>query len=421
MQREALHTGRRNADERGVTVVFFAISLTALLAVGALVLGGSTGYTAVRNAQTAADSAALAGAATLRDHKRDWVTTPAGVVLDTVRSIAADNGTTLAPGGCELVDADYALTNSDADVIGECSQLATLSDADFKATAGVRVTVEDRRDVPLAAFLDQSTITGKAVAAATVQAVRDRVRAPFMLCAFASGHTPPLLQADGTTDPPYVVNEAAIGHEYLLWSDGNAMGDRNCGVSAWHGLVNTDVEYQIPSDPNDTTTWWDIDTGSRVGHLSGVLAGSDACTWARRQPDVGLQSGAPAVHADGGERHQRAPRLRPDGDVPDHLRRPRRRPWVLRIGAREQEGDLRNAGRRRRGRQRPGHHRPRRHQRDGGHQTRAVTGRDGGHLPREMASASRCVCWTTPRSTGLGSPIDQPVITAPSGKGLSLL
>ena len=67
----ALHRRIRcRRSDRGITVVFFALALTGILAVSALVLGGSVGYEAARNAQTAADAAALAGATRpLQNHK----------------------------------------------------------------------------------------------------------------------------------------------------------------------------------------------------------------------------------------------------------------------------------------------------------------------------------------------------------------
>lgn len=65
----------RRRGDRGVTVLFFAIALTGMLAVAGLVLGGSIGYTAVRNAQTAADAAALGGSGALQKHKQNWVDT----------------------------------------------------------------------------------------------------------------------------------------------------------------------------------------------------------------------------------------------------------------------------------------------------------------------------------------------------------
>lgn len=276
--RRALHH-RRNGD-RGIAVVFFAISVTAMLAVGALVLGGSIGYTAVRNAQTAADSAAVAGASAIREHKQNWSATSADDILKEITSVVESNGATLVDDGCQLVNGNYALSRSESDVIADCDKIEDLDDPEFKSVAGVRVTVGDRRDVPFSAFVDQDTITGTAVASATVQRYQDGLRAPFMLCSMADDHVVPLLEPAPDLDPPYRVNPAAVGQEFALWSNGNGFGDRNCGRSAWHGLVNTDAEHEVPSDPANASTWWDIDTGSRVGHLPRVLTGNDACTWA---------------------------------------------------------------------------------------------------------------------------------------------
>ncbi|WP_436794006.1 hypothetical protein [Actinospongicola halichondriae] len=257
-----------------MTAVFFAISVTGILAVASLVLGASTGYTSVRNGQNAADAAALAATSTLRDVGQGNAL-PAEVLAVAV-SVAEDNG---ADGGsvvCDVVNRFYAVTRAESDVIGPCDGTNETS----VNASGVRVQLADTSDVPFGGVIDQEEITADAVAAATVQPLRGGFSAPFMLCADAPDHGVDLLVPDATLDPPYRVNTDAFNVEFLLWSNGNGFGDRNCGVSPWHGLVNSDNVYQIPSDPDDDDGWWDVDTGSRVGHIERLLAGDDSCDWA---------------------------------------------------------------------------------------------------------------------------------------------
>ena len=52
-------------DERGITMVVVAVTITALLAVAALAIDGGRLFTARRQTQNAADAAALAGAQAL--------------------------------------------------------------------------------------------------------------------------------------------------------------------------------------------------------------------------------------------------------------------------------------------------------------------------------------------------------------------
>ncbi len=273
---------RARSGDRGIAALFFAISVTAMLAVGALVLGGSIGYTASRNAQTAADSAALAGASTLRDHKHDWVATPASAVVGTVQSVVEHNGGKLAPGGCELVDAAYALTKADADVIADCTELEFLSKADFDAASGVRVTVLDQRDVPFSAFVGhQDTITGRAVATATIQPVVEG-RAPFMMCTSpdAVGHPAQALLPSDSDPTGYVVNPGAFGKIYVLWGNQVKYEGRDCGnpSSNWRGLVNFELAFPVPSvDAMDDTYWWQTESGNKDGTLPVTLAGDNAC------------------------------------------------------------------------------------------------------------------------------------------------
>lgn len=297
---EGRQSHMHRSGDRGVVVLFFAISVTAMLAVAALVLGGSVGYTAVRNAQTAADSAALAGASTIQSHKRDWVATPAEDVLDTVRSVVEDNGAVLEPGGCDLVAAEYAISRADIDVIADCSLLGTLAESDFAAVAGVRVAVGDTRDVPFGAFVEEQTITGKAVAAATIQPVSEG-RAPFMVCtaSTATGHPAQAVVPDASDPSGYSINTDAIGKEYLLHGTQIKVGGRDCGnpSSDWRGLVAFGATFPIPSaSPDSDLDWWAVKTGNSTGNLPRSLAGSGACRLGDQSVDslaVGCRIAAP--------------------------------------------------------------------------------------------------------------------------------
>lgn len=266
---------RGRGNDRGATAVMFAFAAAAMMAVAALVLGGSRGYSAVREAQNAADGAALAATSVLRAvHQGD---APASEVLATAVSVAEDNGATPGSVDCDIVAASYALTHLEADVVGPCNG----SNETSPAAAGVRVRASDRKDVPFAAFVDQETISARAVAAATVQPVTEG-RAPFMVCTAptATGHPAPALVADATDPTGYSINTAAIGMSYVL--HGNAMkdGGRNCGAGSqsWRGFVSFSGTFAIPSpDPNDDSEWWEVKTGNANGHLSRVLTGDDAC------------------------------------------------------------------------------------------------------------------------------------------------
>lgn len=262
-------------SERGATAVVFAVVLTGMLSVSALVFGASLGYSSVRTAQNGADAAALAGASTLRQVKLGQQS--AAEVLGTVITVAENNGANSGDIVCEIVNANYAISNSDSDVIGPCS----TSNVNHAAAAGVRVTTHATRNVPFNAFIDSDTITADAVAAATVQPVRQG-KSPFMVCAdpTATGHPAPVLNPSLTDPSGYAVNAGAIGLEYVL--HGNAMkdGGRQCGAGSvsWRGFVSFSGDFPVPSaDPNDDADWWEVKTGNANGHLDRVLAGDDVC------------------------------------------------------------------------------------------------------------------------------------------------
>lgn len=265
---------RTHRSERGITVVFFAIALTGLLAVGALVLGGSIGYTAARNAQTAADAAALAGSTALREHKSNWVAgggMSAADVVAEVEAIVADNGAVLRV--CDLVNSSYAVTQDEADVIDACDQLEFLSQEEFAEVAGLRVEVTDQRDVPLAAFVERDTITASASAAATAQPV-GQMHAPFLLCATfdeALGVRP--LIVDVSVSPhEYDIDPDAIGDQYVLWGTPVKDGGRDCGMTAssWRGLAQASFSGSLGG-------WWKTHTGNKTGQLSARSNGVGTC------------------------------------------------------------------------------------------------------------------------------------------------
>lgn len=269
-------------DERGITVVFFAISITAMLAVAALVLGGSNGYGAARNAQTAADAASMAATAKLRQavvaDSDPNLTPDYADVAATAQAVAVENGADPSSVECHVVTPYYAAATTDAardaEVIGPCDGINEMD----VAAGGVRVSVRETRQVPFGSFVNSDSITAAARATSTVQAVGGWFHSPFMVCAAGLHGVSPLRSvapvAPSTTST-WEVNPNAIGVEFLLWSHGNAFQSRNCGENQWYGLVQDDGMFLIPS-PSDPEKWWKIEPGGEVGQIPD-LAGKAAC------------------------------------------------------------------------------------------------------------------------------------------------
>ncbi|MDZ7676001.1 MAG: hypothetical protein U5K30_13145 [Acidimicrobiales bacterium] len=253
-------------------MVLVAFGITAVAAVAALVLGSSSGYSAVRNSQNAADAAATAATATLHEVYSEGENP--SEVLSTAVAVAEDNGADAGSVTCEIVDPDYALTNAEADVIGPCDG----TNETHAEAAGVRVSLEETRSVPFGGVVGEEQITADAVAAATMQPIREGA-APFMVCANATGHPVPLLHS---LDSPWAINEAAVGTSVVVW--GNAMKNdgRDCGnpSASWRGLVAFEGSWQVPpahSSASQDDDWWQVKTGNSSGHLPRLLAGANAC------------------------------------------------------------------------------------------------------------------------------------------------
>lgn len=253
--------------DRGATLITFALSIVAICAVIALVLGGSLGYDAERNSQTSSDSAALAATSALRAVQ---TSSPAptsaaqfDVVYDTAETMAKANGANSTEKvGCELVAADGS-------TIEEC-EAASL--AEFTSASGVRVGTRDTRDVPFGEANNLTTISGVTGAAATIQPLRAG-NSPFLVCSSsggADGHPVKVLEDTA----PYNINSAAIGEQFLLWGEDVKEGDRQCGGSSnsWRGWVdNSSGTHELPG-------WWGVDTGSKNGHLvPRLLIDPDGC------------------------------------------------------------------------------------------------------------------------------------------------
>lgn len=258
------------SGDRGVVLIFFAISLTAVCVLAAVALGGSTGYSAVRTAQNSADAAALAATARLRqvgtgDAAPSEVATVAA-------SVAEANGAAAGTTECEVVTGGYAITRAPADVLGPCDGTTET----HVLAAGVRVTVQNQRSVPFGAFVTPNEeVVAVATSTATIQPVRAG-SSPFMLCATAVGHpVPPILAA-----PTYDVNPLAVGQSFMLWGTQMKNDGRDCGngSSSWRGLVDFEETFPVPSpDPVDDTEWWEIETGNKSGHIPSLLVGTDVC------------------------------------------------------------------------------------------------------------------------------------------------
>lgn len=270
-------------DERGITVIFFAISITAMLAVAALVLGGSNGYGAARNAQTAADAASMAATAKLRQavvaDSDPNLAPDFAAIAATAQEVAVENGADPASVECIIVSPYYAAASTDAEreaeVIGPCDGINEMD----PAAGGVRVTVRETRDVPFGSFVNSDSITASARATSTVQAVGGWFHSPFMVCTEGLHGVDPLREvapvAPSTTST-WEVNPFAHGVEFLLWSHGNAFQSRNCGESQWYGLVQNSGMFLIPSPPDDPAKWWKIEPGGEVGQIPD-LAGTAGC------------------------------------------------------------------------------------------------------------------------------------------------
>lgn len=245
---------RRRRSERGATLITFALCLTAICIVIALVLGGSLGYSAERNSQTASDAAALAATSALRNVQTAGAAT--STVEDAARATVEANGSdTFVEADCEIIDANLAF-------IATCGSATA---GQMAGASGVRMNARDTRDVPFGEVAGQPTITGETGAAATIQPLASG-NSPFMLCNPAPGHPTPVIDASGNIRPE------AIGQEYVLQGNPMKEAGRDCGnpASNWRGWVEFEETFAIPG-------FWGVESGNKNGHIDKQLVDSNAC------------------------------------------------------------------------------------------------------------------------------------------------
>ncbi|WP_208027430.1 TadE/TadG family type IV pilus assembly protein [Rhabdothermincola sediminis] len=226
----------RATGDRGVTVVFVAVGLVALLAVTGLAVDGGIAYAQRRTMQNAADSAAMAGTRMVDKIRfRDPSSgTPAPANSEILVAIERELGAQGADGAsCRFVLNDAALTevgedfcqspsflgavNLDTDRFRPGSGTAcTTAETGCYKIAGVRVRSQDTRPLSFGAFLGADSLTASASATATIQPLYRTDGSPFIVCGradLAPGNAWDILDLDDKIKP------TALGAWFpLQWS-----------------------------------------------------------------------------------------------------------------------------------------------------------------------------------------------------------
>lgn len=183
--------------ERGVTLITMALSMTALLGVASLSIDGGRMFSARRQAQNAADSAASAGAEALFAYQYAAVsgtTADTAGVANGVSDKLLQNSMTAT--GCSLVDA--------AGVVR--SPCGGATDADLRAASGVSAAATLTQRTSLAGVIGINRFSATATATAEVQPLVS-ASAPFIVCG-ASDNGWHILNNDGTLN---VANAKNLG------------------------------------------------------------------------------------------------------------------------------------------------------------------------------------------------------------------
>lgn len=301
-------------------MVFFAVSLIALLALVALVIDGGNIYVQRRTAQMAADAAALAGAAELSRAQTSINTTVSSAVCSYAQTNAF--GITPTVTAAYFVDTRYARI-SDLNLPAACGGAGPSTTIPWGTNGanGVHVDV----NIPFRTFLAgmfgvvNITATGSATASIGIATAGDVRNAPFIVCGGGAGNaerimniTPPVYtttpQVFGATPaalpttpsngpstvpeimlatpglgqptmPAFYANPADDGHVYYIKGQKLGTNGGDCSVSGFKGGANptqTPTDNWINLGSGTPVVMVDLQ-GNKVPQINGQAAAPGAC------------------------------------------------------------------------------------------------------------------------------------------------
>ena len=247
-------------DERGATMVMFAIVSTGLLAMIGIAIDGGAVYAERRQQQNAADFSAMAATRALDEHD---LGEPATVIRDAATATATSNGSDTTSVICELVDESRAL-------LGPCPTSGTAVAA---GAAGVRVSLSKTNATKFIRVVGSESVKAAADATAQIQSLRNG-SSPFLFCAGGGASNefptvPVLLDPNGDgVYSDYAINPAAMGGQYTL--HGPQVKTCAAGSNSFKGLADDMENFPIPG-------WWETKTGVEAGPTRVELAGPGGC------------------------------------------------------------------------------------------------------------------------------------------------
>jgi len=231
----------RGRDERGATMVLFALCLVMLMSVIALAIDTGSAFSSHRQTRNAADAASLAGADLVKQYINGTAVTPANVATEVLNKTgASQNATNRAP-SCYFVSQDYPNPAKAGYhlVLDSSGNLQTLASAyDFCTNPGSFTTIPSTADGVLVVAAHKSN---------TVFAQAAGGPKSLSLSGIAAALVESVNPGSGTS----AIMMCAVGN-----NDANANGD---------GMTNPLLIHQTPSDPStpyvlDPTRAWPVNT-----------------------------------------------------------------------------------------------------------------------------------------------------------------
>jgi Flp pilus assembly protein TadG len=282
------------SDDRGATMILFAVVLIGLMAISGLVIDGGRLFAERRQQQNAADFASMAATRELDRYQRglleaDGTPTDAEDVLGVALDSVAANGGDPTEVVCTLVDEEGA------PIVASTPSCPTSGAGDatarLQAAVGVHVRSSRSASTIFMKVVGASQFTARADATATIQALRSLPigAAPIMVCGtspadleaaveaagfgdFTAGsddtYPIPILRNEGTrwgVNPDSVAdrNDLSASPVYRI-HDNQAVAKCGAGGNGFKGLVDQRGAYRIPG-------WWDSKTGTTAGPTRNVL------------------------------------------------------------------------------------------------------------------------------------------------------
>lgn len=263
-------------DDTGITALWVALLLVAMMMFAALAIDGGQAYQSHRQSQNASDAGAMAGVRVLTKLKfGTWTdTTLVGTeVLQQARNTQADT----TSGGVQCYAISFTKVRQTSDLCTGAS--TTISNAQLAASYGVEVVARQTKATTFARVVGYGSTAANTTARAMIQSYAGNNGTPFVVCGSQadyptqpppSGWSYDILAKDSSTSPAtYTVKSQALNKYYTLQaSQVPTCGGSSASFKGLAGASGITLDQWSPTTPGNGAS----------ASIADAVVGITACT-----------------------------------------------------------------------------------------------------------------------------------------------